>query len=1474
MKQWALLLQDATYQALFVFLSWGKHDTCLRNQLKVSALKYHPPTDFESRFSSGWKGRAARWVLVGLLVLAGGVGWNVAQAAQETAQLTSITAVRRLQEEEARRHFTARFDAVVTYCNPWRLQLYIQQSDEGLFVTLPEGSPNLEIGQKIRLDAFTQMGLYAPILIEPKWEILEDSATLRSTQVSYHELITGRYDARRVEVEGVVQASYEDRGRACMALALPGGVAQVVVPKDLRGWEDGSNVDAKVRIRAVCAAVSNSERQFVGFELLLGRHQDFEVLEPPPVSLEAVPQRMVSDLGGYRAESGMDHRVRVKGVVTHVRPEFQMIVQDESGGILVGFRKGDVVRPGDLVEVVGFPYHTATHPELRNAEYRIQGKVTEPSPRTLNFQQVQTARWDPGYSHRLVRIRGYLLGQHPNPVQGEHLLTLTDTDRSRLFSVRYQEGSPEAKKLEEYAPGSLMEITGVAHFIPSGQSEVGLEIWMRGAGDLLVLERPPWWMYRYTVQLVLVLVVVSMGGVAWAALLRRQVRTQTHVIREQLGREALLEEQFIELFDNANDIMYTHDLQGRMSSMNPAGEKIIGYESKVALTMNFRDFLMPGQETSFQEAIERTTSGYVSVVQEFEIRSKSGERLYLEVSLRPRYEGEVAVGVQGIARDITQRKRNEARKAVFSELSHRFSVASTREEAAIALSRAAYQLIGWDAFSLELYNEEKDCCLPVLRVETIGERKSELPLLNEPIPSNDYIRSILDSGGRLLHESTPWWNDFKEWTAAFSRRRKPTSALVMPLRHGVRSLGLFSVHSYEGEPYEHSDLEVLQALSDHCSNAFERISAEQSLRDSERRFRTLIESSTDVIAMMRTDGTVFYSTPSVFRILGYAAEVFEDKSFLDLLHPVDLKAFRYQMEELSLRREGTTSFTLRARHQDGDWRWLEGSATWLMSEPSIGAIVLNYRDVTSRRRAEEEVKASEARFRGVVESLGEGLVITDLTDVITQTNTRMEELTGYRQDEMINHRAHQLFVDPEDWPEVMLLNARRAEGQSEGYEMRLKRRDGTFFWAEINAAPFRNPDGQIIGTLGAITDITDRRNLESQLRQSQKMESIGQLAAGVAHDFNNIVTIIQGHASLLEKSHTLPQDLEGSVEHIIGAAERAANLTRQLLTFSRKQVMQPKVLDINEVITNLAKLLQRPLGADISLQLHLHEGATCVFADEGMVEQILTNLSVNARDAMVDGGCLRISTEVVQISEAEASVQPDARPGRFVRMRVSDTGTGMDDKVLARIFDPFFTTKEVGKGTGLGLSTVYGVVKQHQGWIHVFSKLGEGTTFEVYFPHREPLGGSQVKLEVDELRGGRETILIVEDEPALMLMVIEFLTDSGYRIIEAETGAEALTVFNERSHEIDLVLTDMVMPGGISGRELAKKIRSSGSRIPIIFSSGYSIDMVRKEINLDEGYGFLAKPYRPADLLRTVRKALDEFGDASTSDGHKTSKGA
>jgi nitrogen-specific signal transduction histidine kinase/ActR/RegA family two-component response regulator len=388
-------------------------------------------------------------------------------------------------------------------------------------------------------------------------------------------------------------------------------------------------------------------------------------------------------------------------------------------------------------------------------------------------------------------------------------------------------------------------------------------------------------------------------------------------------------------------------------------------------------------------------------------------------------------------------------------------------------------------------------------------------------------------------------------------------------------------------------------------------------------------------------------------------------------------------------------------------------------------------------------------------------------------------------------------------------------------------------------------------------DISDRLQLEHQLRQVQKMEAVGQLAAGIAHDFNNLLTIIQGHASLHRNAPGISREVANSLGQISTAAECAAELTRKLLTFSRRNMVRPKVIKLNDTIKKLGGMLHRLLGERVDLVTQFTPKLDSIFADPTSIEQVLMNLTLNGRDAMPDGGTITVGTSNVTFGEDATSHNPDARPGDYVCLSVTDTGTGMDDATRHRIFEPFFTTKELNKGTGMGLATVYGIVKQHGGWIEVDTELGKGSTFRVLIPVTTRTATSQTEAHPESVAAdGDHTILVVEDDAVVRSLVVEVLTSYNYKVIEAENGDAAIERWPQFKEEVDLLLTDMVMPGEANGLAVARHCKSSKPDLKVIYTSGYSSELFGSDVQLEDGVNYLPKPYFCGKLTAIIRKAL------------------
>ena len=516
-------------------------------------------------------------------------------------------------------------------------------------------------------------------------------------------------------------------------------------------------------------------------------------------------------------------------------------------------------------------------------------------------------------------------------------------------------------------------------------------------------------------------------------------------------------------------------------------------------------------------------------------------------------------------------------------------------------------------------------------------------------------------------------------------------------------------------------------------------------------------------------------------------------------------------------------------------------------------------EVREREAAQQALQRAQEKFLLHVAQTPMAVIDWNPQFEVVSWNPAAERMFGYSAAEAFGRRGPELIVPPAARPpvEAVWQSLLRRRGPEHIINENVTR-DGRTITCEWFSTPLVDADGQVIGVASFCADISGRVSLEQQLRQSQKMQAIGQLAAGVAHDFNNLLTVIKGNTSLLEFSPHLTAEDRGFISELHNASNRAATLVHQLLAFSRKQVLQPRPLDLNELVASDAKMLTPLLGEAIVLRCTFASTPVMVHADRGMMEQVIVNLAVNARDAMPDHGQLDVGTELVTVDITDPAHNPEARPGQFSCLVVTDTGCGMDDATLARIFEPFFTTKEVGKGTGLGLATVYGIVKQHEGWIECTSAPGCGTTFKIFLPHYASKPAVKAAApEVDSALRGTETLLFVEDEAGVREIICRAITRLGYHVLVAASGTEALTIWQEHRTVVRLLLTDMVMPGGMSGLELAIRLRQDCPELRVIYSSGYSPDLFAGKVELKEGLNYLVKPYSLVELGKTVRAALD-----------------
>ncbi len=608
----------------------------------------------------------------------------------------------------------------------------------------------------------------------------------------------------------------------------------------------------------------------------------------------------------------------------------------------------------------------------------------------------------------------------------------------------------------------------------------------------------------------------------------------------------------------------------------------------------------------------------------------------------------------------------------------------------------------------------------------------------------------------------------------------------------------------------------------------------------------------------------WYASPVYCSMLGYPPDTGpSDRAvWVERLHPDDRPAVVAKIQATIESPGGPYEYEARMRHADGSYRWIHVVGRVLaFDERGRAARLVGVRmDVTERKLAELRLRESEDRFRQLAENIQEVFWMTD-------PSRRQFLYVSPAYQKVWGRSCASLYEAPGDWlaavhsedrPRVAeAIATTQARGHSDE-TYRIVRPDGTVRWIHDRAYSVCDGSGRVLRLVGTAEDITEARQLEAQLRQSQRLEAVGRLAGGVAHDFNNLLSVIKAYTELVTNSLRPDDPNRAMMNEVQGAGERAAELTRQLLAFSRQQVLQTRVVNLNGLVTNLAKMLGRILGEDIDLQLKLHPRPLLTRADAGMLDQVLMNLVVNARDAMPTGGRLTIETSSRRLTAEPGRALPEALPGRYSCVTVTDTGPGIAQQHLARIFEPFYTTKDPGKGTGLGLATAFGIVKQHGGWLTVDSVEGWGATFQVLLPSapEDESVAPDLPARATE-RGGGETILVVEDEATVRRLTRRVLESAGYRVLEAPDAVEALRLWDNHPGTIDLLMTDIVMPGGIDGRELADRLSLRRPGLRVILTSGYSADMAGRELSLRPGHAFLQKPASPRDLLDSVRRCLD-----------------
>jgi hypothetical protein len=695
---------------------------------------------------------------------------------------------------------------------------------------------------------------------------------------------------------------------------------------------------------------------------------------------------------------------------------------------------------------------------------------------------------------------------------------------------------------------------------------------------------------------------------------------------------------------------------------------------------------------------------------------------------------------------------------------------------------------------------------------------------------------------------------FRPWSERASRHGLRSSG-AFPIVAAGEVIGALMIYAPEVRTLGAPERELVTELAGDLGFALESLAASEARRSLEEKLRAVFESGVMGVLFGDIQGRVYDANDAFLELIGYSrAELEQGAIRWDAITPPAHLARDAEGVAEARERGSCTPYEKEYVRKDGTRVWV--LVGYVLLEPERERSAAFILDVSERKRAESALRESEERTRAIVETAVDGIITIGEDGRIESFNPAAERMFGYAAPEVLGRNVSVLMPSPHREEHDGHIARYLAGGEARiigiGREVEGRRRDGSVFPLDLAVAEFRV--GAARAFAGIAHDLTERKRLEEQLRHAQKMEAVGRLAGGVAHDFNNLLGVITGYSELAGRSLDPDHPGRRRIAEVLKAAERAAGLTRQLLAFSRKQSLSPKVVDLSALVQDLERMLRRLIGEDVELVVRLAPGLRAVRVDPGQMDQVVMNLAVNARDAMPRGGRLTLATAEVGAEELQAAAHWGVAPGRYLRLTIEDTGHGMDDETRARLFEPFFTTKPAGEGTGLGLATVYGIVKQSGGHILVDSSVGSGTRFSIYLPSIAEVPDAPAESPAAPARGG-ETILLVEDQEALREVTRQSLEDLGYRVLAAEDAEAGLALATEHPGEIDLLLTDVVMPG-TSGPELAARIAGDWPGTRVLFMSGYTSDVLGRHGVLDPGTQLVEKPFTQRELAHRVRAAL------------------
>ncbi len=906
---------------------------------------------------------------------------------------------------------------------------------------------------------------------------------------------------------------------------------------------------------------------------------------------------------------------------------------------------------------------------------------------------------------------------------------------------------------------------------------------------------------------------------------------------------------------------------GILLQMNPAGLAMLDADrAEQVVGQKAIDLVVPEHRPAFQALLARVAGGQPGRL-EFEVTTCKGARRWLDTQMVPlRRDGSATVDtLLGLTHDITQRRRAER----VQQATYRISEAALTAENLHALLTEVHRVVGElmpaHNFYVALYDDTTDSLSFPYFVDEADPEQDAKP---RPL-RRGMTEYVLRTGTPIL--ATPDVYDELVARGEVELIGAPSIDWVgAPLVVKDRTIGVVAAQSYsEGVRYGPEDKEILIFVSSQIAMAVERKRAEDALRRQSDLLQQIVEHIPVMLVFLDPVGLIEWGNREWTRVLGYTMDDARSSDLFASFYPEPAERERVK-KSIGAPTGQWTDFRTRTR----DGRVLD--TTWANVPLSQGGWLAIGVDITERKQAEGALRQSEERYRTFIAQSSEGVSRLEFrppvpvtlpedaqvdamyaSATVAECNDAMARMYGFTEArELAGARLADLHDQGDTANREQMRSFIRAGYRLADSETRERDREGRPRVFLNNVVGFVE-DGHLVRVWGTQRDVSEQRRLEEQFRQSQKMEAVGQLAGGIAHDFNNLLTAILGNTQLLLRDLPPGDAMRGDVEEIRKASERAAALTRQLLAYSRRQMLQPEILDLNVVVGDMDRMLRRLIGEHIALVTVPAPDLGRVRADPSQIEQVLVNLVVNARDAMPSGGRLTIETVNVDLDASYAQEHLGASPGAYTLLSVTDTGTGMDANVRAHLFEPFFTTKEVGKGTGLGLATVYGIVKQSGGHISVTTEVNRGSSFKVYLPRvlQPPTTPAPASPRPGNSRGS-ETVLVVEDDPAVLALSCRALEAEGYTILCASDGTDALRIVERHGGEIHLLLTDVVMPG-MSGRELAEQMAARRVGIRILYMSGYPGDAAVHHGAFVRGSHFLQKPFSPDSLTRKVRETLD-----------------